>query len=112
MDEYSDFDIRRDIIQVIKDSDSGIELQYHLMKNPDILDSVNSPELSQYQVLSKLAKIEASLKSDSSARKPSVAISNAPPPIKPVRGYSSKPQVDLDNMSVDEFIEYRNKTTK
>ena len=119
-EKYSDFEIAYRqpheggpaisdyMAEVIKASELGPEVLYHLAKNQR--ESVRIFGLSPLQQAKELGRIEAALQSSPTARK----VSNAPEPIRPVGSRSSTPSFDVTDprsdksMSTDAWIKARN----
>lgn len=87
--------------QLVLESEKGALIQYHLAKNPALLDRLNG--LSPLGVAKEIGRLEdrLSLPNPKSATK-------AASPISAPRG-GAAPTVDLSKMSMDEYVAHRNK---
>ncbi len=93
--------ITDEMASVIKASDAGADLAYHLGANPS--ESMRIASLSAFDQVYELGRLSASL----TAPKPRLQ-SSAPEPIKPV-GAPSKVQRDPSKMSMSEYTAWRSK---
>ncbi len=110
-ENYDDFDevmgkyqttlFRNDLIQAVRESDLGPQVQYHLAKNPDLLNKLNSKTISPFAIYKEIAKIESQLLS-----KPAVRVSKSSEPITPVKG-SSRSSVNLATLDTDSYMAQR-----
>lgn len=105
---YADFDavalsvdvpLSDDMVYLIKTSDSGTDVAYHLGKNHELAAQI--AKMNTVEAARAIGWIEASLKQP----KPRTA-TNAPDPINPVRG-SAGASRDPSKMSFAEFKAYR-----
>ncbi len=111
-ESYDDFDevmskyektlFRNDLIQAIRESDVGPQIQYHLGKNPELLNKLNAKTISPFAIYKEIAKIESQL----SNQKPAVRVSKSSEPITPVKG-SSRSSVNLSNLDADSYMAQR-----
>lgn len=116
-DKYSDFEdvaynpdlrITPAMAEVIKESEVGPELAYHLGKNPK--EAARIADLSPLAQAREIGKIEASLVATPTGKK----ASSAPEPIKPVGSRTSTVKYDttdprsVSTMSASEWIKARN----
>lgn len=93
--------ITAEMAEVLKVSEHGADVAYHLAKNPDLSDQIAAmPPLAAARALGLL---EAEL----SAPKPK-PVSAAPDPIAPVKGKAT-PQQDPSKMTAAEFAKWREK---
>lgn len=100
--------ISNEMAEVIKASDLGPEIAYHLGQN--VSESFRIYNLSPLQQAREIGKIEANLMANPSTKN----ASSAPNPIKPVGSRSSSPAADTsdprsDSMSTRDWIEKENK---
>lgn len=100
---------RHHILNYLIESDIGPKLQYHLAKNPDVLDRLN--QLSPIKAIAELGKLETKLESPvekkAEAKLNSVApVSQAPAPITPIDGKSTPVHKDPSTMTIKELREY------
>lgn len=98
--------VRTDIIKEIVESEDGLEIAEFLADNPEALFEVN--QLSGSALQRKIGKFEAMLSATKEQRKIK-NVSTAPPPITPNLTSKSVTLKSFDDMSIDEFIAYRNK---
>lgn len=89
------------VTQLILESEKGAVIQYHLAKNPDVLDRING--LSLIAAAKEIARLEDRL----SLPNPKTA-TKAAPPINAPKGGASGP-VDLSKLSMEEYVALRNK---
>jgi len=101
MDKYKTTMFRTDLVQAIRESDSGPQLQYHLAKNPELLEKLNSKTISSFAIYKELAKVESQL-----ASKPAVKVSKSSEPITPVKG-TSRTAVSLEKLDTSSYIAQR-----
>lgn len=94
-----DVPITDEMAEVIRASDEGPDVLYHLGSNP--AEAARISRLSANQQVFELGRIAASLR----VPKPKTQTA-APAPIRPVAGRASQPR-DPSNMSQAEFIEWR-----
>ena len=93
------FPVTPDTAEIIKRSDHGADILYHLGLNPAIAAQIAS--LPPIDAAVQIGRIEATLQAPTPPRK-----SNAPEPIKPVRA-NAAPQKDPAKMSTDEYRAWR-----
>jgi len=101
MAKYKTTLIRDDLIHAIRESDLGPQLQYHLAKNPELLEKLNSKTISSFAIYKELAKVESQL-----ASKPAVKVSKSSEPITPVKG-TSRTAVSLEKLDTSSYIAQR-----
>tara|TARA_R110000868_G_C10515386_1_gene732551 strand:- start:53 stop:577 length:525 start_codon:yes stop_codon:yes gene_type:complete len=89
--------ITTEMAEVIKESDVGPEIAYHLGSNPKEAERIS--KLSPYQQAKEIGRIEAKLESDPPVKK----TSSAPAPIRPVTAKAAgAPVLDTtDPRSID-----------
>ncbi len=102
MGKYKDTLFRNDLIQAIRESDVGPQVQYHLGKNPELLNRLNAKTISPFAIYKEITKIESQL----SNQKPAVRVSKSSEPITPVKG-SSRSSVNLSNLDTDSYMAQR-----
>lgn len=101
---------RHHILNYLIESDVGPKLQYHLAKNPEVLDRLN--QLSPIKAIAELGKLETKLdkpaeqKVDTAKLNSVVPVSQAPAPITPIEGKTTPVHKDPATMSVPELREY------
>lgn len=105
----SDAIARHHILNYLIESDIGPKLQYHLAKNPDVLDRLN--QLSPIKAIAELGKLETKLekvepKSDTAKLNSAAPVSQAPAPITPIDGKSTPVHKDPATMNIKELREY------
>jgi hypothetical protein len=95
-------DAQPHVLRAMLSSDLSAELQYHLIKSPQILRDLNrsSPE----EAARKIGRLEASLE----AGKPSAKTTNAPEPARNPRGGAAAP-VDLGKADMEQYAAARRK---
>lgn len=87
--------------QLILESEKSAVIQYHLAKNPDVLDRLN--RTSPLSAAKEIARLEDRL----ALPNPKTATKAAPPITSPKGGAS--PSVDLSKMSMDDYVKFRSK---
>ena len=90
-------------VQAIVNHPLGPELQYYLGKNPDEaqrLTAINNPLLQAMELGSIIGKLDTP-----QATKPTV--SNAPPPIKPIKSSGETPSKNPEEESMEEYAARR-----
>lgn len=106
------------VMDELRDSELGPQLAYHLDKNPDVAEKLNT--MSPRQAAREIGRLEAKLLSTASASPepqvdapqapeppaPKVKTTNAPPPVKPV-GQGRSTSVDLAKASMDDYVKTR-----
>lgn len=101
---------RHHILNYLIESDIGPKLQYHLAKNPDVLDRLN--QLSPIKAIAELGKLETKLekpsepKADTGKLGAIAPVSQAPAPITPIDGKTTPVHKDPSTMSIKELREY------
>jgi len=110
-EKYDDFDqvvasnpdlpISKEMIEAVVDSEYAADVLYFLGKNPQIAESLYN--LSGHALAREIGRLEATLSSQ-----PQKQVTKAPDPVKPIDEGSS-PNVDEDNLSIEEWIARRNK---
>lgn len=103
VDDYKDVDIRTQIIKSAKNSDIGPQILLHLDKNPDLMDKLNSKDISDLAIKRTISSIESELMSN---QKPAVKGSKSPAPITPIKG-SSATSVDEKDLDTDAYLAKR-----
>jgi hypothetical protein len=112
-ESYDDFDevmakhqntlFRQDLIQAIRESDHGPQVQYHLAKNPDLLNKLNAKTISSFGIYKEISKIESEL---GNLKKPAAKVSKSSEPITPVKGMT-KTAPKLENLDTHSYIAHR-----
>lgn len=87
--------------QLLLESEKSAVIEYHLAKNPDVLDRLNG--LSPIAAAKEIARLEDRL----ALPNPKTATKAAPPVSSP-KGSTAAPP-DLSKMSMDEYVKYRSK---
>ena len=95
--------ITKAMSEVITASENGPALAYHLGKNP--VEAARIARMSPTQQAAALGRLEAKLAS-APAPRPRPQVSRAPVPPAPIDG-AGTPSVDLENCSLNEFLERR-----
>lgn len=97
------------VTEAMRDSllniEKGPEVLYHLAQNPDEMYRIAN--LSPYAQAAEIGRLEVRL----SIPKPSKTTS-APPPVKPLSAGGESVSKNPDDMSTQEWLEWRNKTLK
>lgn len=99
----SDIPVSDAVRDVLIESDKGPELAYHLAKNPDVAEHLNT--LSPLAAARELGRIEATLSKPAVQPKP---VTKAPAPIKPI-GQGQAATKAPTEMSMDEYKAMRAK---
>lgn len=99
----SDIPVSDAVREVLIESDKGPELAYHLAKNPDVAEHLNT--LSPLAAARELGRIEATLSKPAVQPKP---VTKAPAPIKPI-GQGQAATKAPTEMSMDEYKAMRAK---
>lgn len=106
--ENPDVQVSIPMAHAILQSESGPDIQYYLGANP--AETQRIMRLSPPMQLVELGKIEAKLAAPAPAPKPKPPISNAPPPIRPLKTGDAQPLAkDEGSMSMDEYVAHRKK---
>jgi hypothetical protein len=113
----SEVPIAEHVLDELRDSELGPQLAYHLDKNPDVAEKLNT--MNPRQAAREIGRLEAKLMSTVSASPdpkvddpkeeppaPKVKTTNAPPPVKPV-GQGRSTAVDLSKASMDDYVKQR-----
>lgn len=112
----SDVPIADFVLDELRDSELGPQLAYHLDRNPDVAEKLNT--MNPRQAAREIGRLEAQLMSTASASPdpkvdapqeppaPKVKTTNAPPPVKPV-GQGRSASVDLSKASMDDYVKQR-----
>lgn len=95
---------------VIKESDVGAKVLYHLAKNP--AESKRIASLPGTMAIKEIGRIEARYVAASSGSPPRKQVTQAPAPIKSSSGSGSISSVDGDKMPIDDWIRDRNNTRR
>lgn len=100
---------RHHILNYLIESDIGPKLQYHLAKNPDVLDRLN--QLSPIKAIAELGKLETKLEKPVEPKAEAklnsvVPVSQAPAPITPIDGKTTPVHKDPATMTIKELREY------
>lgn len=107
-ERYTDFDtvalnpnipITPGMAEVIKDSDFGADLAYHLGKNPGEASRIAG--LPVHRQAAELGRLEAKLSAPKSSPK------TPPAPVKPVTGVNAGGAKDPSKMTMSEYIKWR-----
>jgi hypothetical protein len=94
--------VNENMAQLIRESDQGPQVLYHLGKNPEIADRLS--RMGVVALAKEMGKIEATL---STVQKN--AVSKSPPPTPKIPAATNKVKKAPDQMSQKEFEEYRRK---
>lgn len=86
--------------EMVLDSEQAADLAYHLGKNPAL--ALNLSQMPPLMAARELGRIEATL----SVPKPKTQ-TNAPSPISPVNGRGGKPTKSAEEMTLAEFVAWR-----
>lgn len=105
----SDAIAKHHILNYLIESDIGPTLQYHLAKNPDVLDRLN--QLSPIKAIAELGKLETKLEKPVEPKAEAklnsvVPVSQAPAPITPIDGKTTPVHKDPATMSIKELREF------
>lgn len=103
------------VLDELRDSELGPQLAYHLDRNPDVAEKLNT--MNPRQAAREIGRLEAKLLSVSASPDPvevpkgeppapKVKTTNAPPPVKPV-GQGRSTAVDLSKASMDDYVKQR-----
>jgi hypothetical protein len=100
---------RHHILNYLIESDIGPKLQYHLAKNPELLDRLN--QLSPIKAIAELGKLETKLEKAPEPKAEAklsaiVPVSQAPAPITPIDGKTTPVHKDPATMTIKELREY------
>ena len=101
MIQSSDVVVTDPVRDAILESDIGPQILYHLAENPEIAEKLAKASVSS--ALRQLGKLEAKLEKaveeqpEKQPSKPVVKKSNAPEPIKPLRGSSAATDIPVDS---------------
>lgn len=100
-----DLKISNEMAQIIRESDDGPAVAYHLGKNPSLAEKLSA--MSPLQAAREMGRIEATIAAD---RKAAVrAVSKAPPPTPKLEGASAQVDRDPDKMSTKDWLKWREK---
>jgi hypothetical protein len=113
----SEVPIAEHVLDELRDSELGPQLAYHLDKNPDVAEKLNT--MNPRKAAREIGRLEAQLLSTVTASPdpkvdapppeppaPKVKTTNAPPPVKPV-GQGRSTAVDLSKASMDDYVKQR-----
>lgn len=112
----SEVPVAEHVLDELRESDLGPQLAYHLDKNPDVAEKLNT--MTPRQAAREIGRLEAKLLGTASASPdpkvdapqeppaPKVKTTNAPPPVKPV-GQGRSTAVDLSKASMDDYVKQR-----
>jgi hypothetical protein len=89
--------LSREAGKIVMQSDLGVQILYHLGKNPDKASRIARQD--PIQQAAAVGRLEAELRAPAKARQST----NAPPPPTPNRG-ASAPPLDDANMSMKEYV--------
>lgn len=103
--EASPVRLRNELVKEIVTSDLSAELIYHLAKNPQEADRLNT--LSVSQGIRELGRLEERL-TPKDPPQPPRRISQAPEPVTPIGGRETVNK-NLDEMSMEEYAKYEQK---
>lgn len=98
--------ITTSMAEIIADSDLGPQIAYHLANHRD--DAYRIANMTPTQAAREIGRIEASLSAPVPS-KPPKEVTKAPPPPPKVKATEGKTQKSPDDMSVDEWLRWRNK---
>ena len=96
------------MIVVMKDSEYGPQIAYHLAKNPQEAHRIS--QLSPVSMAREMGKLEVKLTAQTDAPKPN-KITQAPEPITPGGNRIVNVTTELDKTSIDDFMKRRNEET-
>lgn len=91
------------LAEALFETENAHDIAYYLGKNPE--EAAKIAKMSVRKQAIALGKLDAKLSSTPAA--PAKKTSNAPPPLKPLKGKAEK-KINIDELSVDEFIRLRN----
>lgn len=109
-EKYADYDavtrnpnvpITPDMAEVIRDSDAGPDLAYHLGKNPQ--EALRIAQMSPTRRAVEMGRLEARVTA------PKAAPKQPPTPVSPVSAIAAGGSKDPGNMSMSEYIAWRAK---
>jgi hypothetical protein len=93
---------------VIVDSDSGPEIAYHLANNRAIAERIAA--LPPHLAALELGRIEGRLTAErEAAKRPTPAVSKAPPPPPTVEAVEPEVDKDPENMAINDWVKWREK---
>jgi hypothetical protein len=100
------------MIEAMMDADNPDEIAYHLGKNPD--EAIRISSLSAAAAGREIGKLDVTLAAPAPKAEPAPKrTTNAPPPIEPVNtGAGDITRKDPNNMSMDEYVNYRTRGGK
>jgi hypothetical protein len=114
--EYPDYDeivserleLPQEAIDAVVLSPVGADLRYFLGANPDVAEKIK--QMHPMRAVVEIAKIEARIEGEKATKtKPVPAkVSAAPEPIKPVGGRGGAESKDINKMTPDEYLKWRN----
>ena len=116
-DKSDYFDVTRSLpnfsqvmVEVTEDMDTGVDIRYHLGKNPDVADKI--ARMSPLAAARELGKIDAKLEYAKEQKGKTVSSAPAPPP--KIDAVTPSMKVDIaskegDKLSTDEWLKRRNK---
>jgi hypothetical protein len=97
------------VVEAILTSDLGPDLRYYLAQNPEKAQKLNY--LPPVSAARELGKIEAQIIAEKNA-KPTVKVSGAPAPIKPVVSNGVTVETSLEKLPMNEYFRRRNEERK
>lgn len=109
-EKYADYDavtrnpnvpITQDMAEVIRDSDAGPDLAYHLGKNPQ--EALRIAQMSPTRRAVEMGRLEARITA------PKASPKQPPTPVSPVSAIAAGGSKDPGNMSMSEYIAWRAK---
>ena len=101
--------LSNEVLQAIKESEAGPEVAYYLAKNPGDMTKIN--QMTVASAVREIGKIEAKLSTVAPTPKPTIKVTQAPEPIKPVKESVSAVALDYDKMSTEEYMKRRKEET-
>ena len=113
-DKYDDFDdvaqnpdlpVTPSMAMAIQDSDNGADVAYHLGNNPRLAQEIAA--LSDVQAVLRIGQLSQKL-----AEKPRPKPTATPDPPKPLKTTTATPQKSPEDMSYEEYVEWRRKGGK
>lgn len=89
MEAFRHVKVRKEIHEVLFESEFGPDISYYLGTNSDAFKKVNDPKISVYSLNKELAKIESLIEGNKKVKKAAVRTTSSPPPIVPVKSKAS-----------------------
>lgn len=113
--DHPHFDPNQELVEMIVESELSAPLSYELFKNPDLLVRINS--LPPAQAARELGRLESQIERTIEEKKritQTKKTTSAPPPFDPLTKSSAQAgtQKSINEMTPDEYIEYRRQQRK